>query len=281
MRIKITSDSTCDLSEALIEQYNIKIIPLYVVMDDKTLLDGVDVNSQDIFDYTDRTGKLCSTSAVSIGNYADYFAPLSEEYDAVVHISISSGFSSCYQNACLAAADFDNVYVIDSKNLSTGQGHVVLEAAKLAENCTDVEKLVEELNDLTGRVEASFVLDRLDYMVKGGRCSMVAALGANLLKLKPGIEVVDGKMQVGKKYRGSYLKCLEAYVKDKLADRDDVLYERAFITYTTATEEELEAVRAVMAQYAPFETIYETTAGCTVACHCGPSTLGVLFIRKK
>lgn len=281
MRIKITSDSTCDLSEALIEQYNIKILPLYVVMDDKTLLDGVDVHSQDIFDYTDRTGKLCSTSALSIGNYADHFAPLSEEYDAVVHISISSGFSSCYQNACLAAADFDNVYVVDSKNLSTGQGHVVLEAAKLAENCTDVEKLVEELNDITGRVEASFVLDRLDYMVKGGRCSMVAALGANLLKLKPGIEVVDGKMQVGKKYRGSYLKCLEAYVKDKLADRDDVLYERAFITYTTATEEELEAVRAVVAQYASFETVYETTAGCTISCHCGPSTLGVLFIRKK
>lgn len=281
MRIKITSDSTCDLSEAQIEQYNIGITPLYIVMDGKSLLDGVDVTSQDVFDYTDRTGTLCSTSALSIGNYADHFAPLSREYDAVVHISLSSGFSSCYQNACLAAEDFDNVYVIDSKNLSTGHGHVVLEAVKLAETCTDVEKMVEELNEFTGRVEASFVLDRLDYMVKGGRCSMVAALGANLLKLKPGIEVVDGKMQVGKKYRGSYIKCLEAYVKDKLADRDDIVYERAFITYTTATEEELSAVRAAMAQYANFETVYETTAGCTISCHCGPSTLGVLFIRKK
>ncbi|MCQ2419492.1 MAG: DegV family protein [Clostridia bacterium] len=281
MRIVITSDSTCDLSDALIEQYKIKIIPLYVVMEGKSLLDTVNVTPKDIFDYTDRTGKLCGTAARSIGDYADYFAPLSREYDAVVHISISSGFSSCFQNATLAAEDFDNVYVVNSKNLSTGHGHVVLEAARLAENCTDVEKMVEELNEFTGRVEASFVLDRLDYMVKGGRCSMVAALGANLLKLKPGIEVVDGKMQVAKKYRGSYIKCLEAYVKDKLDGRDDIIYDKCFLTYTTADPEEVEAVRAAMAKYANFETIYETTAGCTVGCHCGPKTLGILFIRKR
>lgn len=281
MRIIITADSTCDLSEELLEQYKIKTIPLYVMMDGKSLRDTVDIKSQDVFDYTERTGKLCGTAALSIGDYTDCFASLSKEYDAVVHISLSACFSSCFQNAAIAAEDFDNVYVVDSKNLSTGHGHVVLEAARLAENCTDVEKMVEELNEFTGRVEASFVLNRLDYMVKGGRCSMVAALGANLLKLKPGIEVVDGKMQVAKKYRGSYIKCLEAYVKDKLDGRNDIVYDKCFITYTTADPEEVEAVRAAMAKYASFETIYETHAGCTVSCHCGPKTLGILFVRKK
>lgn len=280
MRIKITSDSTCDLSKALLEENDIELFPLYVNMGEKCLRDGVDVTIADVFAYTEKTGQLCSTAAINIADYHDRFEVLSREYDAVVHINISSDFSSCYQNARLAAEDFDNVYVIDSRNLSTGHGHVVMEAAKMAKTCTDVEKMVKDLNEITGKVEASFIIDRLDYMVKGGRCSMVAALGANLLKLKPCIEVVNGKMQVCKKYRGSYIKCLESYVKDRLEGRSDINYERAFITFPTATPEELAAVHAVMDKYASFETVYETNAGCTVSCHCGPKTLGVLFIRK-
>lgn len=281
MRIKITSDSTCDLSEALLQENEIELFPLYVNMGEKCLRDGVNVHSNDIFAYTDQTGQLCSTAAVNIADYRDRFAVLSGEYDAVVHINISSDFSSCYQNACLAAEEFDNVYVVDSRNLSTGHGHVVMEAAKMAKTCTNVEKMVEELKELTGRVEASFVLNQLAYMVKGGRCSMVAALGANLLRLKPSIEVANGKMQVCKKYRGSYIKCLEEYVKDRLDGRSDILYDRVFITYSTATQEELDAVQAAVKKYASFENVFVTTAGCTVSCHCGPQTLGVLFIRKK
>ena len=224
-------------------------------------------------------GALCSTAANSIGEYADVFEQYTG-YDGVIHINIGSGFSSCYQNACLAAEDFPNVRVIDSKNLSTGQGHVVLEACRLAKSCNDLDEIAAKLNDLVPRVEASFVLDQLKYMVKGGRCSSAAALGANLLNLKPCIEVRDGKMSVVKKYRGSYSKCLASYVKDRLADRDDIIRNELFLTYTPVDDDCLAAVKNVIAQYGNFETVYETTAGCTVSCHCGPGTLGVLFIRK-
>jgi DegV family protein with EDD domain len=225
-------------------------------------------------------GDLCSTTAINIQEYEELFAKYSAEYDAVIHINIGSGFSSCYQNARLAAEEFSNVYVIDSQNLSTGQGHVVLEACRLAKTCDNVPEIVEKLNDFTSRVEASFVLDQLAYMAKGGRCSAVAALGANLLGLKPCIEVKGGKMGVVKKYRGSYAKCLSAYVKDRLADRDDIIRNELFLTYTTVTDDALQAVKDGIQEHGHFESVYETTAGCTVSCHCGPGTLGVLFVRK-
>lgn len=223
MKIKITSDSTCDLSPELIAENQIEVFPLHVNKGGQFFTDGVDITPSDIFAHVEQGGDLCSTAALNVEEYRQRFAVLSPEYDAVVHINISADFSSCYQNACLAAAEFPNVYVVDSRNLSTGHGHVVMEACKMAKNCTDVEKMVEDLKELTGRVEASFILNRLDYMVKGGRCSMVAALGANLLKLKPCIEVANGKMQVCKKYRGSYLKCLESYVTERLSGRDDIV----------------------------------------------------------
>lgn len=280
MRIKITSDSTCDLSPELIQENDITLFPLFVNMGGSFYRDGVDIHPADIFAHVDQGGDLCSTAALNVADYHEKFEALSSQYDAVVHINISSDFSSCYQNACTAAQDFDNVYVVDSRNLSTGHGHVVMEACKMAKTCTDVEKMVEDLRELTGRVEASFILNRLDYMVKGGRCSMVAALGANLLKLKPCIEVADGKMRVCKKYRGSYLKCLESYVTDRLSGRTDILYDRIFITYSSASAEELKVVHDVIDRYAPQANVIETHAGCTVSCHCGPQTLGVLFIRK-
>lgn len=281
MKIKITSDSTCDLSPELIAENQIEVFPLHVNKGGQFFTDGVDITPSDIFAHVEQGGDLCSTSALNVEEYRQRFAVLSSEYDAVVHINISADFSSCYQNACLAAAEFPNVYVVDSRNLSTGHGHVVMEACKMAKNCADVVKMVEDLKELTGRVEASFILNRLDYMVKGGRCSMVAALGANLLKLKPCIEVANGKMQVCKKYRGSYLKCLESYVTERLSGRDDIVYDRLFITYSTASPEELAVVHKAVERCAPFTQVIETHAGCTVSCHCGPQTLGVLFIRKK
>ena len=280
MRIKITSDSTCDLSADILKQYDISLIPLTVIKDDVGYLDNVTITPAEIFAHVAAGGELCSTTAVSIGEYQDFFAPLSAEYDGVVHINLGSGFSSSYQNACLAAEEFDNVVTVDSQNLSTGQGLVVLKACQLAKTAESLEALKAELAAFTEKVEASFLVDKLNYLVKGGRCSSAAALGANLLNLKPCIEVRNGKMSVVKKYRGNYAKCLASYVKDRLADREDLVGDTLFITQTEVSDECYAAVMEAVAAHGHFDTVYETKAGCTVSCHCGPGTLGVLFVRK-
>lgn len=280
MRIKVTSDSTCDLGAALLEKHDITLANLSVMKDGVAYADGITITPADIFAHVAAGGALCSTAALGVGDYQDLFARYASDYDAVVHISISAEFSSSYQNACIAAAEFDNVRVIDSRNLSTGQGLVVLAACDMRENCTDLDALCADLAELTGRVEASFVLDRLDYMVKGGRCSSATALGANLLNLKPCIEVRNGKMSVVKKYRGNYSKCLANYVKDRLDGRDDLDSKRLFVTRTPVSEESYAAVMDAVSKYSQFDEVYETEAGCTVSCHCGPGTLGVLFVRK-
>lgn len=280
MNIKILSDSTCDLSAALLEENGISLVPLTVVKADEQFKDGVTITPADIFDHVAKGGALCSTSANSVGEYADIFAQYASQYDGVIHINIGSGFSSCYQNACLAAEDFPNVRVIDSMNLSTGQGLVVLKACELAKTASDLDALAEELRAFTAKVEASFLLDRLDYMVKGGRCSSATALGANLLNLKPCIEVKDGKMVVVKKYRGNYAKCLANYVKERLLDRDDLDRSTLFVTKTPVSDECYTAVMDAVKSCGEFAHTYETNAGCTVSCHCGPGTLGVLFVRK-
>ncbi|MBO5836301.1 MAG: DegV family protein [Oscillospiraceae bacterium] len=280
MKIKILSDSTCDLSQDLLEKYDITVIPLTVIKGGEPYQDGITITPADIFAYVDATGELCSTTATNIDEYSQWFAKFTNDFDYVFHITLGSGFSSSCQNAKLAAEDFPNVKVIDSMNLSTGQGLVVLKACELAAGCEDADKMEQALNDFTSRVEASFLLDQLQYMVKGGRCSSAAALGANLLNLKPCIEVKDGKMSVVKKYRGNYAKCLASYVKDRLSGREDLEKDTLFVTRTTVSDECFQAVKDMVDAYGDFENIYWTTAGCTVTCHCGPSTLGVLFVRK-
>lgn len=280
MKIKITSDSTCDLSKELVEQFGVGIIPLIVIKDGVEHRDGVSIVPAEIFAHVAGGGDLCSTAALGVGEYEEYFAQYTNDYDGVLHINIGSGFSSCYQNACLAAEEFNNVKVIDSMNLSTGQGLVVLKACELAKTCQSLEELHEQVQAFTSRVEASFLLDQLKYMVKGGRCSSAAALGANLLNLKPCIEVKNGKMSVVKKYRGNYAKCLANYVKDRLTNRDDLDMWTLFVTHTPVTPECEAAVAAAVAECDSFEHTYWTEAGCTVSCHCGPATLGVLFVRK-
>ena len=280
MKIKILSDSTCDLPQEVLEKYNITMMPLAVIKDGEQFTDGVNITPGEIFAHVAAGGDLCSTAAINIGEYAELFGKFSTDYDGVIHINISSEFSSCYQNPRLAAEEFDDVRVIDSRNLSTGQGLVVLKACELASQGEDLDEIVQKLNDFTDKVEASFLLDRLEYMVKGGRCSAAAALGANLLNLKPCIEVKNGKMAVVKKYRGNYAKCLATYVKDRLANRDDVDKGTLFVTRTPVTDECLNAVKDAVAAYNDFETTYWNEAGCTVSCHCGPGTLGVLFVRK-
>ena len=280
MNIKIISDSTCDLSAAQLAEHNITLSRLTVIKGDEQFTDGETITPEDIFAHVAAGGSLCSTAAYSVGQYAELFSQYAGEYDGIIQINIGSGFSACYQNACIAAADFPNVRVVDSQNLSTGQGLVVLEACRLAKTCSSLDEITEKLTEYTSRVEASFLLDQLKYMVKGGRCSSAAALGANLLNLKPCIEVRGGKMSVVKKYRGTYSKCLANYVKERLSERDDIVRKELFITYTPVTDECLSAVREAVAACEPFETVCETTAGCTVSCHCGPGTLGVLFVRK-
>ena len=280
MNIRITSDSTCDLNPDYLQAHRVELLPLYTMKGGETFRDGVDIHPQDIFDYVAAGGDLCSTAANNISDYQALFARLLPECDAIIHIDISADFSSCYQNACVAASELPNVYVVDSRNLSSGHGHIVCEAVNMAEEGKlSPQEIVDRLNELTSRVEASFLLDRLDYMVKGGRCSMVVALGANLLHLKPCIEVIDGKMKVVKKYRGSYEKCILNYVKDRLLNRDGLVYERIFITHTPVEDGLVDKVRAAIQECAPFTHIIETQAGCTVSCHCGPGTLGILFIR--
>ena len=280
MKIKILSDSTCDLSKELIEKYDIGIVPLTVVKGDNAYSDGIDITPADIFAHVAAGGNLCSTAALSVGDYQDVFAKYAADYDGILHVNISSEFSSSYQNATLAAKEFDNVYTLDSRNLSTGQGLVVLKACELAQTCQSMEDLQAQLVEFTSKVEASFLLDRLEYMVKGGRCSSAAALGANLLNLKPCIEVKNGKMGVVKKYRGNYAKCLANYVKDRLTGRDDLDMGTLFVTRTPVSDECLQAVAKAVEECDQFENTYWTEAGCTVSCHCGPGTLGVLFVRK-
>ena len=280
MNIKIISDSTCDLSAELIAANNISIVPLIVMKNDEEYMDGTTITPAEIFAHVAAGGSLCSTAARSVGVYMEEFAKHADQYDGIIHINIGSGFSSSYQNACLAAEEFDNVRVIDSKNLSTGQGLVVLKACELAKTTESLDALQAELESFTDKVEASFLVDKLDYLVKGGRCSSAAALGANLLNLKPCIEVREGKMTVVKKYRGNYAKCLASYVKDRLANRDDMDMNTLFITQTQVSDDCYTAVKEAVTASASFENVYETVAGCTISCHCGPGTLGVLFVRK-
>lgn len=280
MNIKITADSTCDLSKELIEQNDIAILPLIVMKGDEEFYDGITITPADIFTHVAAGGDLCSTAARSVGFFTESFQKYAGEYDGVLHVNISSDFSSSYQNACLAAQSFDNVAVVDSRNLSTGQGLVVLKACELAKTCTSLQSLKEELDAFASRVESSFVVDKLDYLVKGGRCSSAAAMGANLLNLKPCIEVKDGRMIVGKKYRGNFAKCLTSYIHDRLNGREDLDEGILFVTHTDISQQTHDVVMETVRSHGKFEHIYETTAGCTISCHCGPGTLGILFVRK-
>lgn len=280
MNIKITSDSTCDLSADLLQENNITLVPLTIIKNGEAFSDGFDISPKEIFEHVAAGGGLCSTAAGNIGEYEKHFEKYAKEYDGVIHISISSEISSSYQNARLAADSFENVRVIDSRNLSTGQGLVVLKACELSKAADSLDQLEADLIAFTEKIEASFLLDRLEYMVKGGRCSSAAALGANLLNLKPCIEVKNGKMSVVKKYRGSYNKCLASYVKERLSGRDDIDRGTLFVTRTPVSQDCLDAVASAINDCEAFQNTYWTEAGCTISCHCGPGTLGLLFVRK-
>lgn len=278
--VKITADTVCDLSQEFKQRYDIETLPLYVNKGGETLRDGIEISQKEVFQHYRTTGKLCSTAAINVADFAEFFESRLKECDELIMVTISSEFSSCYQNACIAAQDYDNVYVVDSRNLSTGEGLVAVSAARLAQQGMNAAEIVEKLkNDIIPKVDASFFVANVEYLHKGGRCSSIAALGANLLKLRPCIDVIDGKMKVTKKYRGNMEKCLKEYVADRLAAVENYDDSLIFVTHTTAPETAKLAARDLKDK-SRFKAIAITDAGCTVACHCGEDTIGILFIRK-
>ncbi len=279
--IIITSDSTTDLSPELKERYNIHTLPLGVTLGEKTYFDGVDINPDDIYEHHRKTGELPKTAAANISDCTQFFKPFAEEGKTVIHFALSSEMSSTYNNCRLAAMEFENIFVINTKNLSTGGGLLVIAAAEMAAKGMSAEDIVAEIEKLIPCVDASFIIDNLDYLHKGGRCSALAVLGANLLKLKPCIEVKNGSMGVGKKYRGKFGDVLLTYAKERIGDGSDIDLDRVFVTHAGCDMEIVENVVNEVKSLAPFKEVFLTRAGCTISSHCGADTLGVLFIRKN
>lgn len=280
-KILITSDSTCDLSAELKERYNIKTIPLGITLGTEVYRDGIDITPDDIYAHHAKTGELPKTTASNVGECIDFFKPFVDDGYTVIHFTISSSMSSTYNNTCMAASEFENVYVIDSKNLSTGGGLLVIAAAEMAKSGMAATDIVSEIEKLTSCVDASFVIDSLDYLYKGGRCSALSVLGANLLKLKPCIEVKNGSMGVGKKYRGVYGTVLKQYAQERLQNPDDIDTSRVFVTHAGCDAQIVEDIVNQVKETGLFKEVFVTRAGCTISSHCGANTLGVLFIRKS
>lgn len=279
--IAITSDSTSDLSPELRERYNITIIPLGVTLGEKNYSDGIDITPDDIYEHHAKTGELPKTAAANMSDCIDFFKPFVDAGKAVIHFTISSEMSSTYNNSRMAAEEFENVYVIDTKNLSTGGGLLVVAAAEMAAKGIEPKAIAEEIENLIPKVDASFVIDSLEYLHKGGRCSALAMLGANLLKLKPCIEVKNGSMGVGKKYRGKFGDVLKTYTEERIGDGSGIDLERVFVTHAGCDSEVIDSVVAKVKELAPFKEVFVTRAGCTISSHCGRNTLGVIFIRKQ
>ena len=280
MSIRITTDSTCDLGE-LIAKHNIGVMPLSVILGGEAFRDGVNITPQNIFDYVDKTGNLPKTAAPSIGDYEEFFAKYVDEGDTVVHYNISVKSSSSYNYAVEAAKRFGKkVFVVDSKALSSGQGLMVMKACDFLAQGMSAKEIAEKTAALAPKINTSFVSDRLDYLYKGGRCSRMAMYGANLLKIHPLIEMEDGQLYAGKKYRGPMEKCIANYIADLKVQYPSYDRTRAFITHSTAEESIVEVARQKVKELFDFEEVIETVAGSVITGHCGKNTLGVLFIAE-
>ena len=278
MKIAISSESTLDLSKELIKQYDIHVIPFTVLLGEDEFLDG-EISSQDIFDFVAKKKILPRTSAINEFQYKEYFKGILDSgYDAIIHFSLSSEISTSCSQAELAASKMDNVYIVDSRSLSTGIALEVIYASKLAKKGLKPEEIVEKVKARIPYVQASFVIQTLEYLHKGGRCSGLARISAALLHIKPQIIVSDGKMAPAKKYFGRKSQVIAAYCRDTLEQFANPDLSIAFVTHTLATPEMVaNAIEALKNR--GFKTIYETKAGATITSHCGPMTLGILFIN--
>ena len=277
MKIAISLESTCDLSKDLIDKYGFKIIPFHITLGERTFVDG-ELTTEEMFDYVDKTGTLPKTNAINEFEYTDYFANLRKEYDAVIHISLSSCISSSCSNAIRASQNLENVFVVDSLSLSTGISLLAIYAKELVDAGLDAKTIAQKVQERTSKVQASFVLERLDYLHKGGRCNLLSLLGATILKIRPRIVVNKGKMSSDRKHKGSIEKAVKKYCEGVVEDFNTPDLDKVFITYTTASEEMLETARNTVRERG-FKNIYETRAGGTIASHCGAHTLGILYFN--
>ena len=281
--IILSADSTCDLGDELKEKYQVHYYPFHIILEGKDYQDNVDITPGDIFQRYYEKKVLPKTAAINVEEYVNYFRPFVEQGYEVVHLNLGSALSSAHQNCMLAARELKGVYPVDSGNLSTGIGHLVLDAGEMIKEGLGAEEIAGKLNQRKNLVHSSFILDTLKFMSAGGRCSNVMALGANLLNIKPCIEVnnKDGSMDVGKKYRGSLKKVLPLYVKDKLQEYQGICTDKIFITHSGIDQEYIELVKEAIQEEKEFQNIYVTRASCTISCHCGPNTLGILFETKE
>lgn len=280
--IRICSDSTCDLSDELVSRYDITIIPLHIVLGDKEYRDRVEISQEEIFEWADRNKSTPKTSAVSYEDASDFVRPMLDAGDEIIVFTISSSMSTTENVFRMVAEDLgvtDRMHVIDSMNLSTGIGLLVIEAAVMAQEGYSASEIVKEIERLRPKVRSSFVIDTLTYLARGGRCSSVAALTGGILKIHPKIVVRYGKMGVAKKYRGQLRAVVMDYVKDMHDELLGARRQRVFITHTSSDREMVEEVRTYLESIGYFDEILETRAGGVISSHCGPGTLGVLFIE--
>ncbi|HEY8443924.1 MAG TPA: DegV family protein [Clostridia bacterium] len=280
MKIKITGDSTLDLTKELQEKYDISLMPLEVTLGENTFLDGVNVTREDIYNFEKQTGKLPKTAARSAYAYKEFFEDfLNQGYDAVIHFNISSLLSASHQSASQAAQELNNVYAVDTLALSTGSSLLAIYAYELAQSGKTPQDIVDAVNKRIPYIQTSFIIDTLHYLYKGGRCSKLQLLGANLLKIKPTIIMKNGKLDVGKKFKGSMGNVIKEYVKYILDTFNTPDLTRVFVTHTDAPAEVVREVKDILKENYAFEEILETTAGATVTAHCGKGTLGILYFN--
>ncbi|WP_308567655.1 DegV family protein [uncultured Eubacterium sp.] len=281
--VAITADSTCDLPQSYVTENEITIIPLSILLGDKSYRDGIDVTPEDIYRYVDKNGVLPKTSAVTPAEYYNVFKSLTDEGKKVVHIGFSSGLSSSFQNACVAAQEFDDVYCVDSKSLCTAMGLLVLKACDFRDKGMDAKRIADKVNKLVPKVSATFVLENLEYLHKGGRCSSVAKFGANVLGIKPSIAVENqsGKLEVAKKYRGKMDAVYKQYASDRLNEIKKVQPDRVVIANSGGVSPDtLAFVKGLIEGKDRFENIILADAGCTISSHCGPKTLAIFYIKR-
>ena len=281
-KIILSADSTCDLGEDLKKKYDVSYYPFHIILDSEQYMDGVDITPDEIYRaYWDKR-ILPKTAAIGVGEYIDYFKGWVEQGYDVIHINLGSALSSAHQNCCAAAAELGHVYPVDSCSLSTGLSLLIIEAAKRINDGLPAEVIQKDLCALTSRINASFVLNTLEFLHAGGRCSTIAAMGANFLKLKPCIEVSnnDGSMTVGKKYRGELDKVLVQYTRDKLSDLNNIDQEKIFLVHSGIDDKYIDLVSKEINSIANFKDIYISRASCTISSHCGPNTLGIIFMNK-
>jgi len=279
MKIAISAESTIDLPKDILKEYDIHTIPFQVMLGDNEFKDG-EIETKEIFDFVDKNKILPKTSAINSIQYQEYFEKLLNEYDSVIHICLSSKISSSCANCVNAANNLKNVFVIDSKSLSTGIALLAIYATNLVKSGSSAQEVYEQTQKQVENVQASFVIDKLDYLHKGGRCSALSLLGANILKIHPQILVEDGSMKVHKKYRGKLEKVVAEYCEDVINEFDNPMLDYAFVTYTTASPEMIDIAKTTLKSRG-FKEIYETTAGATISSHCGENTLGILYLNEN